>query len=441
MQKMTLIFLILGMLLITACDLVGSGEETGTTTQTPLLTTPDVTPIITSTPGTTTVDNTTTITTTQPTANGLIIWIPPVLNTRVEAGAGTFSDQLLAFSANHQDLDIKVELKPVSGDGGILSYLRTGSKVAPEILPDLVALPSDQLAKATAEGLIYPLDDAINPTLLNDLYPAALALAKSGDELMGYPFALTNLSHLVYKQNVITSTVPSTWGEFISDEAGDFIFPAAGQRGAVLLLQFYLAAGGSLSNEAGQTSIDIDTLTFALDQLRQGRNTDFISPNSSNLRTVDETWQFFLGNSPFYGLTTSDQFLQHRPLESPPAFATIPGLENALPPLVDGWIWVVTDPAQKTLVVDLIATLMADINYSEWSLQSRILPSRRQGFSQWLDEPYTSFIQQELELAQPFPTAATSALLIAFGDAVFDVISLAQSPQAAAEQVAATLQP
>ena len=170
------IFVFWFLLLLSACDLMSNNQTVPESTAT-LTPTPVVTPALQSTPAIAVP-----ITATETTPS-LTIWIPPGTVLGSEAGAALFSDQLLTFNANHPDLETHVEQKTVAGQGGILSYLRTGSTIAPSILPDLIALPTNQLATAVTEGLIYPLNDLIEPALFDDLYPAAKTMAQVGEQL------------------------------------------------------------------------------------------------------------------------------------------------------------------------------------------------------------------------------------------------------------------
>ncbi len=434
------IFAILLLLLLAACDLANRPAATPP----PTLDTAtadaaqNATPALQSTP-----DISVPITTTETTPS-LTIWIPPDTVLGTEAGTAVFSDQLLAFNSSHPDLETRVEQKPVAGQGGILSYLRTGANVAPDILPDLIALPTNQLAAAASEGLIYPLDDLLDPAALDDLYPAARAMAQVDGQTVGYPFAITNLTHLVYQTGVITSTPPLRWSELIAIENASFIFPAAGTEGAALTLQFYLAAEGALTNEAGQPVLDAPLLTQALQQLNQGRTNGFILQQSSNIDSMAESWDVFQAGTAVFTLATANQYLSTRTPESSPGYAVIAGLDSPLTPLVDGWAWAIstTDPARRALAGDMLATLIDASNLGEWSLQSNQLPARRQAFTIWPhDDAYLSFIHLELERAHPFPTAPDSPLMEALGNATFDVVSLAKSPQEAAGEAVTALQP
>jgi ABC-type glycerol-3-phosphate transport system substrate-binding protein len=378
------------------------------------------------------------------TDNSLTIWIPPAIAARSETGDTVLSNQLLAFGSSHPDLEIVVEQKTVDGQGGILSYLRTGRNVAPTVLPDLIVLPTNQLETVAAEQLIFPLGDLNDPDLLEDLYPAAQALVRHEGQLIGYPFALTNLTHLAYDSSAITTTLPATWEQFISDSSNNFVFPAAGQEGAILTLQLYLAAGGSLTNEADQPGLQVEPLTTALRQLSQGRNNGFILLQSSNLTTLNESWQLFQAGTATLAQTTAEQFLRQRTDDLALGYASIPGPEGRLTPLVNGWAWAVStaDPEREARAIELITTLASDPGWGEWSRQSGILPASRQAFSEWpQDDAYIEFIQAELTRSAPIPINVDGSVMVALSNAVFDVVSLSKSPEVAAEEAVAILQP
>ncbi len=352
--------------------------------------------------------------------------------------------QISEFDINRADISITVEQKPVNGEGGILSYLRAGQKVAPAILPDLIAIPSDQLTMAAEDGLIFPLDGLVNNAALEDLYPAAQVMAYSEGQLVGFPFAFTNLPHLAYNNSIITDTIPLTWGELISDTTHPMILPAAGHEGAKLLLQLYLAAGGTLINEAGRPALQVAPLTVALEQISQGRGSGFILSQSSNTTSLADSWQLFQTVTAVHTLTSSDQFLHERSDSLPVGFTPIPGLSAPLVPLVDGWAWAISTAEQthRPMAVELMMALISPQNLGNWSLQHHTLPTSRAAFDQWPeDDAYVRFIRQELELAQFTPIPNNSPILTVLENAIFNVVSLTQPANVAAEEAVAALQP
>lgn len=434
-------FALVGLVALAACSLWG--QEEGGTAVTPT-SSPAATPTV--TPGpvlTPDVAVATPITQTRPT---ITVWLPAEIWAASESGQATLNAQLNAYRASHPDLDIRVETKAATGQGGILSYLLTGRTIAPGILPDLVALPADQLSGATADSLIFALDDGIPTTYLEDLYPAGLKLATVNDRLMGYPFILTQAPQLAYDSSRVTTTVPLTWTQFIAMPGQNMLFPAAGAPGATLLLEMYLDNGGQLLNEAGQVELQIEPLAAALQELSNGRANGFILPQSSTMQTLEDSWQAFQSGQSSFVQTSATQFLRQRQTGQPFRAVAIPGLEKPLAPLVNGWVWAVSsqDAAKRPLATDLLIFLIDNENLGEWSYRSNFLPARQGAFFYWpTDDNYVPFISEQLLLADahPFAFASSHPVMVALADAAFDVVSLAKSPRLAAEEAVASLNP
>ncbi len=436
-RAILIVFFSLLVLILAACDVLSGVSNTPAAAPTAV----PATPIAALTLAAQSTPNFVIAATITPTSNSLIIWLPPAIASRTEAGAVTLSDQLLAFNNTHPDLEIIVEQKPTVGQGGTLNYLRTGRGVAPTILPDLIALPVAQLAPAASEGLIFPMEEFLDPTAVDALFPPAQEWAYNADHLVGYPFALVDMQHLEYS-SVITDPVPLTWSAFISDTTRHMVLPAAGPDGARLALEFYLAAGGTLTNDAGQPALELEPLTLALEQLYNGRVNGFILQQSSNITTLADSVRLVRDGSTDYALTSSDVYLMSTSTDYTPLFAPVPGLDQPLPALISGWAWATTTPdvEKKALAAELITFLTTPENLGSWSRQSQILPAAPGAFSAWPnDDVYAAFAQNELQRAVPMPLTATSSIMAALENAVFDVVSLSKSPDVAAQEAIAAV--
>jgi ABC-type glycerol-3-phosphate transport system substrate-binding protein len=371
------------------------------------------------------------------------IWVVEEMSPAANVPGGSIlAEQLEAYETNHPDVQLDVEVKTGSGRGGILSYLRNGLDVAPSILPDLIVVAVDLLVPAATEGLIHPLDEHVDSATWDDLFPAAQDLGQVAGQSVGYPMTLSNLTHLAYSTDIFTETLPLTWDEFIQPDEAIFAFPGAGQTGAELLLQFYLAEGGALTNESNQPALQLEPLTAALEHFSRGRISGAIPVESSGLTTLSESWQSFgaVANS----VQTVDNLYPALRDEGPnSAFIGIPGPQEPLAPLVGGWAWAISapDPVRQETAADVMNWLIAGPNMGDWSLAAARLPARRSAFEQWpAGDDYISFLRQELERSEPFPAIANGALLEALGTALFDVLSLASSPEIAAQQAVESLQ-
>lgn len=369
----------------------------------------------------------------------LRIWLPPDIAVRTNEGAEVLVSQLETFSGRYPDLEIIVEQKAASGQGGILNYLRTGHDVAPAILPDLIALPVELLPEAAAQELIIPLNPYLSPAMMDALFPAAAEMGMVNEQRFGYPFALTNLTHLVYNRNVISGTVPLQWSDFVTGTENTLVFPVQGRLSAYLGLQFYLATGGRLLNEAGQPDLQVEALTEALTQLSQGRGG--LAP-SIGIDTQDVAWQLYEAGGIGSIWLTAEHFLGQPFVSQSNGYAAAPGPEESLVPFTSGWVWLIStpDPAKRGLAAELLAFLVEPENLGQWSSASNIPPARRDALASWSrDLTYRNFLSGQLEVAQPFPISSNSQLMDVLGDAVLEVLTTSTSPQAIAEEAIATL--
>lgn len=447
MNKKVSILLFLLLWLTVSCDLVNNFTQSDDAQNTPepvINGTANGTSVPTGTPPAETTPDiaipTTAVTQTQP---SLRVWLPPEIALSTEEGAAILNAQLAAYRSNHPDVQLTVEQKAVNGQSSLLNYIRTGHTVAPKILPDLIAIPIDQLSPALSEQLVYPLDNLVDTNLLEDLYPAALDLVLQDNQVSGYPFILTGLPHLAYNSETITQTIPTRW-EALIELSNSFVFPANGTPGGMLGLEFYLAAGGTFTNDAGQVALQVEPLATALQQLFTAKSSGFILDQSSNYATLQESWPLFQAGTADFALTSSEQYLRQRDEEGKFLVTAVPGLQQPLTPLLSGWAWAITstDPTQRQLAGELLNSLIADDQLGEWSYASNYLPARQAALAFWPQEDrYVSFAKEQLNRAQAMPFSSSSNIMTVLNNAVFDVVTLAKTPQVAAEEAAAALQP
>ena len=375
----------------------------------------------------------------------LRVWLPPEIGARTPEGAQLMADQVRAFESTQTELDVVVEQKPAEGAGGILSYLRTGTTVAPTILPDVIALPTSAIADPAVRQLLFPLDGLIDPIVAADAYPDASAQVTVDDRLFGVPFVAAGLPHLVYASVAITDTVPLDWTTFISDTNHTLVLPADSRDGALFGLEFYLAEGGTLVNEAGQPDLQAEPLARALRQIAL-RPENLLQ--SRQLKTLDEAWQYFqVGRSGFLWLR-ADYYLGRRAeLAGAPgapvlAYSPVPGPAGPLTPLTTTWAWAVTtsDPARQALAVAFIQSLIDAEALAGWAELSQLLPARREAMALLAEgSDYHQFVGEELERARAMPISESSRQLSVIGDAVFQVLTTDASPEAIAEQAVLSL--
>jgi ABC-type glycerol-3-phosphate transport system substrate-binding protein len=219
--------------------------------------------------------------------------------------------------------------------------------------------------------------------------------------------------------------------------------PADSRDGALLGLQFYLAEGGRVMDEAGQSILEPEPLARALANI--GLRKDNLL-QSHQLKTLDEAWQYHqLGLSDFMwtrveywlGLQAADPRLV-----TGHAYSAVPGVSGPLPPLTTSWVWAITtgDPARQALAGELITSLTSVENMAAWSGSSQMLPARRGAMALLAGQnPYYQFAGEESERALAMPISETSRVMDVLGDAVFQVLTTDTSPVLIAEQAATSL--
>jgi ABC-type glycerol-3-phosphate transport system substrate-binding protein len=441
-KKVSLLFFVL-LWLTVSCDLVNNFSQSQATDPTPAAV-PGGTAVASRTPSADTTPDiaipTTAVSQTQP---SLRVWIPPEIALATEDSAAILNAQLAAFRSSHPNVQLTIEQKAASGQSSILNYLRTGRSVAPAILPDLIAIPIDQLNPALNEELIFPLNGLVETALLEDLFPAALELVLKDSQISSYPFVVTGLPHLAYNSTTVTETVPTRW-ETLASLPYRMILPANGTPGGLLCLEFYLDAGGRLTNEAGQTALQVEPLATALQQLFTAKSNGFILDQSSNYSTLQESWPLFQAGTANFALTNSEQFLRQRDEQGVFQVTAVPGLQQPLNPIITGWAWAIStsDPTRRALAGELLISLIDSSALGEWSYASNLLPARQAALAFWPpDDPYVAFARSQLNRARPMPFSSTSSVMTVLNNAVFDVMTLAKTPQVAAEEAAAALQP
>jgi ABC-type glycerol-3-phosphate transport system substrate-binding protein len=373
----------------------------------------------------------------------LRVWLPPEIGTGTEGGSQELANQIRAYQSNHPELEIVIEQKPVDGQGGLINYLQTGQDVAPSILPDVVAVPAAILADEQYHELFSPLNPFIDPAQMSSVYPAPAALVMAGESILGYPFATSGISHLVFNTSVVTGTISVQWTEFISGTNHTMVFPADSREGAVLGLQFYLAEGGEVVDESGRSMLEIEPLARALGHIGL-RKENLLQ--SAQLKTLDEAWQYHqLGFSDFVWVRSAfflEQQAGETSLVETHGYTPTPGVTGSLVPLTTTWAWAIAtdDPARQELAADLIMFLTTPQNLANWSRLTHMLPARRDAMTMLAeDNPYYLFAHQESERARPMPVSETSRLLDVIGDAVFQVLTTDTPPLLLAEQASSAL--
>lgn len=200
----------------------------------------------------------------QPMIVTLELWLPEELNPYGDnPGADVLAQQLDNFSNAYPDVQVEVVVKKSHGRGGLLDFLRTARDAAPSVMPDLVVLDATELEIATGLGVIQPLDAYLSPDDTAERFPFTVELGTVDEQTMGFVIS-ADVQHLAYRP-ALRDSPPVSWTQFISPPVS-FLFPAGGRDRQVndaTLIQ-YLAAGGSLTDEEGNPTLDEEVMVSVL---------------------------------------------------------------------------------------------------------------------------------------------------------------------------------
>jgi ABC-type glycerol-3-phosphate transport system substrate-binding protein len=433
--------------LVTACSLGGpratqtsTGPATATRARAPASATPaaDATGDAPASPAPTLAEpGTAAPATSAPSATSLRLWLPPDFAPDVNtAGGRVLADQISAFESAHRGTAIQVRLKSAAGSGGLLASLVAAANVAPSVLPHLIALRRDDLAAATAAGLVTPLSDRLPPELLADFYPFAQALGRVNGEWMGLPFA-ADARIMAY----LTSSYPApplAWADLIT---GTVALPA-GEPNALSLLTVYLALGGEVAGDDGRVALQSDPLSEALEFFQGLQTAGMLPPNALDLADAAGAWQLFRERRATVAFTSAQLFLADHFRVDGAAATLLPTRGQTPVALADGWSWALVNAhaAERDLAAQLLAWLAAPEQNSVWTEAAQVLPTRATSLTGWQAQRLIPFVSDTVSHAELQPAGATLSLVgPALRQALADVLAGRATPFAAATRAAQTV--
>ncbi|MBN1312066.1 MAG: extracellular solute-binding protein [Anaerolineae bacterium] len=381
-----------------------------------------------------------------PTESGevvLVVWMADQLAPTSETPGGQeLLEQLTTFDEMNPDIRVEVYTKRVSGTGGILSYLRTATPVAPGILPDLALVDRSGLVQAGREALVVPIGTLLDPALLSELYPVAQSLGSVDGDLIGLPYLL-EIEHSVYRETAFNA--PPNSFEAILRSRQPYTFPAGALSNVnhTVLLQ-YIAAGGTLTDDAGNPELDVETLTQILTFYDQAHSQGLIGTTLFQMTDPAESWGLYRDRQTNLAAVSSTVYLAEREEVRNARLTWTPTPDSQAHTLATGWSWVVTtnNPDRQTAAMALVYFLMNPVNQGPYSRAVYRLPTRHAALVVWgEDDPYVAFADQLAGNAHPMPDAAIQATVgVAIQDAFEAVLLEDELPSQAATQAEQAIQ-
>lgn len=341
----------------------------------------------------------------------LKIWLPP----QFDPDSGTPSGELLRarlneFQLANPQVSVEVRLKAVTGTGGLLDSLTTASAAAPLAMPDLVALPHTLLESAVLNGLIYPFDGLTTAMDDHDWYEYARQLGWLQNRIYGLPFAGDALT-MAYRP-LMVETPPVDW-ETTSVITGTLAFPAADPQALFTLVQ-YMASGGNIQNENGQSILEekslVDVLTFFQTAGRAGVMPYWLT----QFENYDQVWEAFSGRQASMATSWFSSYLMAiENLSIQSQLAVLPTENGQAYTLATGWVWAIasSQPDRYEMSARLAEYLLEDAFLGQWTSEAGYLPPHSGALTNWQDEQLRILVSQIQESAHLLPSPGVIAKL------------------------------
>jgi ABC-type glycerol-3-phosphate transport system substrate-binding protein len=365
------------------------------------------------------------------------VWLPPEFTPDVSTGGGqVLADQIQAFETAHPGAAVEIRTKADSGTGGLLNSLATAANAAPSVLPDVIALSRNDLAAATAAGLVAPLDGLLPADTLANYYPYAQAMARVGGAWVGLPFA-ANARVLAY-MNTVYAGPPLHWTDVVT---GPIALPV-GESSGLTLLDSYLAAGGTLVDANNKLHLDSEALAATLQAYQHLQTAGLLLPATLDYADPATTWQALRDRRAVLAVTDSGRFLSEYFRVSGADVTLLPTSGEPQLALADGWAWAIvnTAPERHALAADFIQWLSAPAQNGPWSQATAVLPARADSLAAWTQPGLASVVADLETHTQLEPTALVLAAIgPTLQEALLAVLNGRATPFAAATVAAAAI--
>jgi ABC-type glycerol-3-phosphate transport system substrate-binding protein len=323
----------------------------------------------------------------------LTLWLPDWMALPDAAGSDSLHEIISAFE-EEKGVQVVIIPKLPRGEGGLLDALRTTKPVAPSVLPDIIALPFQDIPTATQEDLLQPLNDQFSADILDDLYPFARQASQTEDAWMAVPFA-ADFEHLSF-QPAALSDPPVNWDIILSSKS-QYAFPVGGTDSVwtdALLLHYLSAVPEGETPDRNKEALQRQ-LRFYETLYRQGQ----VDESVLQINTPAGSWEQALQGAAILAETTANLWLGQRGEATFLRFGPTPTSDSQARYLMHGWAYAIitADETHQALAIDLISRLVEAQALSDWSSQAHVLPARRSSLQQWPQDDYRDFANEALE--------------------------------------------
>lgn len=362
----------------------------------------------------------------------LILWVPPQFGLEDSPGYVILQERLTLFSERRPGVRVEIRVKGLDGPASLYESLVTTSNAVPLALPDLAVFDINDLEKASADNLIFPMDEVLTEPIVSDLFEFGKEISTIDENVYVLPFAIDALI-LVYRTNAIDS-VPTSWNNLL-ETRGPLAF-AAGDPNSLFSILLYQAQGKRL--EIGEENpVDQKYLEEIFQFYKSGQETNLFPFWLTQFEDEEVIWQAFREGQAQMAIVWSHTYLSNQASNIRSTF--IPTLNGTPYTLATGWAWGVTTPiiARQELATELAVFLSEGEFTGEWSTETNYFPAINSGF---LTLPQESLILTLANQVLPFADSRPSTeILEAFGEIfrenTISILKLEKSPSQAIEDI------
>jgi ABC-type glycerol-3-phosphate transport system substrate-binding protein len=372
----------------------------------------------------------------------LTLWLPTrFLPAADNAAYQVLQRQLNDFASTPDGTPTQVIVKQDRGPGGLLDLLRTASPVAPDVLPDIIALDNVDLETAARSGLVQPIGSLLPAGLIDDLYPFAHDLGSINGELYGVPYS-ADLEHLASNAS---TPLPQSWSDLLKSPQR-YLFAFSNNTGVSdAVLAHYLSAGGRLTDEQGNPMLDEIALRTLLETYQSAQDAGVLPGNFVELDSPEKVWSMWRGVGTSIADLNATRYLSVETRLPDLQVGNLPTLIQPARSLGRGWAYaiVTTDARRQAAAARLIQQLLSPQDNGEWTRAAGVLPTRAAALAQWdQSDPYATFIGDQLARAHPLPSATIRNVVgPVLRKAIEDVLSGRATPVDAARAAVAAVNP
>lgn len=337
----------------------------------------------------------------------LRIWLPPELAPDPKTAPGKLlADRLQAFQDTHSGLVIDVRVKDRSGPSGLLETLSAAQIAAPEAIPDLIALDTDNLNTAIVKALIVPLGKLAPAPSQPDWWPYAVQTSVADGSFYSLPFASDAIA-FAYRADRYASS-PLSWQSLI-DQAHLFSLPL-GDPSATSTLALYQALQGPLAGDDGEPSLDPTTLAQVLAFYASADRTGYLPPSAPQVASPAESWQALRQRRVDAAVVWLHDFLIASNRENL-GLVPLPTQDGQGMAYAFTWSWGIAtrDAGQQALARDLLAFLNQPAFLGPWTEALGLMPPTVAALGAWASVPDRAAVEGVAMAALPGPSAETSA--------------------------------